>query len=204
MVANRASHKAWACALLVAALLLLAGPVLALGLGQIQVKSRPGEPLLAEIPVVAGDPSELRDLQVRFASPETFRRVGLQPPDVAGTGLQLSVALDDAGRSGGKRCPPLGLELLQRCGGGDRERRERQAGQERRRRRGQRHRRALALVGAGLAVVVPLVFSAAGNADLGSTGAGLGRVVTMSYTGSILGPVAIGAICGLLVHCDDE
>ena len=96
--ANRASHKAWTCALLVAALLLLAGPVLALGLGQIQVKSRPGEPLLAEIPVVAGDPSELRDLQVRFASPETFRRVGLQPPDVAGTGLQLSVALDDAGR----------------------------------------------------------------------------------------------------------
>lgn len=95
--ANRASHKAWTCALL-AALLLLAGPVLALGLGQIQVKSRPGEPLLAEIPVVAGDPSELRDLQVRFASPETFRRVGLQPPDVAGTGLQLSVALDDAGR----------------------------------------------------------------------------------------------------------
>lgn len=98
MFANRASHKAWTCALLVAALLLVAGPVLALGLGQIQVKSRPGEPLLAEIPVVAGDPAELRDLQVRFASPETFRRVGLQPPDVAGTGLQLSVALDDAGR----------------------------------------------------------------------------------------------------------
>ena len=88
----------WACALLVAALLLLAGPALALGLGQIQVKSRPGEPLLAEIPVVANDPSELRDLQVRFASPDTFRRVGLQPPDVAGTGLQLSVAVDAAGR----------------------------------------------------------------------------------------------------------
>lgn len=98
VVANRTSHKAWACALLVAALLLLAGPALALGLGQIQVKSRPGEPLLAEIPVVANDPSELRDLQVRFASPETFRRVGLQPPDVAGTGLQLSVAVDANGR----------------------------------------------------------------------------------------------------------
>src|SRR5690349_7656429 len=98
VVANRASHRGWACALLVAALLLLAGPALALGLGQIKVQSRPGEPLLAEIPVVANDPSELRDLQVRFASPETFRRVGLQPPDVAGTGLQLSVAVDAAGR----------------------------------------------------------------------------------------------------------
>ena len=97
MIANLASRKAWACALLAAAMLLLAAPVLALGLGQIQVKSAPGEPLLAEIPVVAGDPSELRDLRVRFASPETFRRVGLQPPDVAGTGLQLSVALDARG-----------------------------------------------------------------------------------------------------------
>jgi pilus assembly protein FimV len=95
---NRASHKAWGCALLVAALMLLAGPALALGLGQIQVKSRPGEPLLAEIPVVASDPSELEQLQVRLASPETFRRVGLQPPDVAGTGLQLSVAVDAQGR----------------------------------------------------------------------------------------------------------
>lgn len=97
VVANRARHKSWACALL-AALLLLAGPVLALGLGQIQVLSRPGEPLLAEIPVVANDPSELRNLQVRLASPETFRRVGLQPPDVAGIGLQLSVAVDARGR----------------------------------------------------------------------------------------------------------
>ena len=42
---ERASHKAWGRALLVAALLLLAGPAFALGLGQIQVKSKPGEPL---------------------------------------------------------------------------------------------------------------------------------------------------------------
>jgi len=97
VIVSRASRKAWACALLAAAMLLLAAPVLALGLGQIQVKSAPGEPLLAEIPVVAGDPSELRDLRVRFASPETFRRVGLPPPDVARTGLQLAVALDARG-----------------------------------------------------------------------------------------------------------
>src|SRR5690606_29735734 len=97
VLANRTSRNGWTCVLL-AALMLLAGPALALGLGQIQVKSRPGEPLLAEIPVVAGDPSELEHLQVRFASPETFRRVGLQPPDVAGTGLQLSMAVDPRGR----------------------------------------------------------------------------------------------------------
>ena len=78
-------------------LVLVAGAAQALGLGQLQVKSRPGEPLLAEIPIISGDPAELEALQVRLASPETFRRVGLQPPDVAATGLQFAVAVDERG-----------------------------------------------------------------------------------------------------------
>jgi hypothetical protein len=42
------------------------------------------------------------------------------------------------------------------------------------------------LVGLGLGAVVPIAFSASGT-----TGA-LGRVVTLSYVGSIVGPAAIG------------
>ncbi len=64
----------------VAALLLAAGNAWALGLGQIQVKSKRNQPLLAEIPIVSTTPGELAALQARLASPETFRRVGLAPP----------------------------------------------------------------------------------------------------------------------------
>jgi predicted MFS family arabinose efflux permease len=49
-----------------------------------------------------------------------------------------------------------------------------------------------ALLGLGLAPVVPVVFSAAGNLDVRSTGVVLGRVVTTGYLGSIVGPIAIG------------
>ena len=49
-----------------------------------------------------------------------------------------------------------------------------------------------ALVGLGLGAVVPIAFSAAGETSLGSTRAVLGRVVTLSYVGSIAGPAAIG------------
>jgi pilus assembly protein FimV len=83
--------------LLGAVLALLAGPALALGLGQLTVKSKPGQPLVAEIPIISSDPSELEDLQARLASPDTFRRVGLQPPDVEVSGLQFAVALDARG-----------------------------------------------------------------------------------------------------------
>ena len=64
---------------LAAALVLAAGNAWALGLGQIQVKSRRNQPLLAEIPIVSTTPGELQALQARLASPETFRRVGLSP-----------------------------------------------------------------------------------------------------------------------------
>jgi MFS family permease len=48
------------------------------------------------------------------------------------------------------------------------------------------------LLGLGLAPIVPIAFSAAGN--LGSGSGALGWVVTMSYLGSILGPAAIGFV----------
>lgn len=97
-VAVRSRRGLLACAWLLAALLAMPGIALALGLGQIVVKSRPGQPLLAEIPIVAANPSELEDLQVRLASPETFRRVGLQPPDATVANLQFTVAVDGRGR----------------------------------------------------------------------------------------------------------
>ena len=81
-----------------AALLLAAGNVAALGLGQIQVKSQRNQPLLAEIPIISTTPGELEALQARLASPETFRRVGLAPPTGAAADLQFSLGSDARGR----------------------------------------------------------------------------------------------------------
>lgn len=69
----------------------------ALGLGQIEVKSRIGQPLLAEIPIVTTDPSELEQLQVALASPDTFARIGLRPPIGIIADLQFTQALDARG-----------------------------------------------------------------------------------------------------------
>lgn len=84
-------------AIVAALLLAVAGPAAALGLGQIQVKSRLDQPLLAEIPIISSDPAELEQLQARLASPETFRRIGLEPPSGVAADLQFSVALDARG-----------------------------------------------------------------------------------------------------------
>ncbi len=81
-----------------AALLLAAGNVAALGLGQIQVKSQRNQPLLAEIPIISTTPGELEALQARLASPETFRRVGLAPPTGVAADLQFSLGSDARGR----------------------------------------------------------------------------------------------------------
>src|SRR5690554_845341 len=79
-------------------LALVASPAFALGLGQIQVRSQYGEPFLAEIPIVSSDPAEPRQLQARLASPDTFARIGLQPPEGLVRDLQFNVALDASGR----------------------------------------------------------------------------------------------------------
>lgn len=76
----------------------LSWPVFALGLGQVEVRSRAGEPLLAEIPIISTDPSELEHLQARLASPDTFRRIGLDPPTGLVSDLRFSIALDARGR----------------------------------------------------------------------------------------------------------
>ena len=80
------------------ALALASGAASALGLGQIEVKSRLGQPFLAEIPIISSDPSELEHLQAELASPLVFARVGLKPPMGVVAELQFTSALDAAGR----------------------------------------------------------------------------------------------------------
>jgi fucose permease len=48
------------------------------------------------------------------------------------------------------------------------------------------------LFGLGLAPIVPITFSAAGNLDETRAGVMLGSVVTIGYVGSVIGPVIIG------------
>lgn len=69
---------------------------MALDLGQIQVKSALGQPLLAEIPLTPDNPAELRNLSARLASPEDFARAGLSGarPDIP---LQFDI-VDVGGR----------------------------------------------------------------------------------------------------------
>ena len=83
-----------------AALLALASSsAVALGLGDIRVLSRPGQPLLAEIPVVSADPSELENLRVALASAATFERVGLQRPTGLVSELQFELTTNSQGRA---------------------------------------------------------------------------------------------------------
>src|SRR4051794_604315 len=49
-----------------------------------------------------------------------------------------------------------------------------------------------ALLGLGLASVVPIAFAAAGEMDPRATGRLVGRVATVGYVGSVAGPIAIG------------
>lgn len=65
----------------------------AVQLGQVQVKSALGQPLLAEIPVTPSSPAELASLTARLAAPEDFARAGItdgRPP----MALQFRVASD--------------------------------------------------------------------------------------------------------------
>lgn len=53
---------------------------LALGLGEIQLRSALNQPLAASIPISTDSSDELADLRVSLASPETFQRFGLDRP----------------------------------------------------------------------------------------------------------------------------
>lgn len=81
------------------ALAFASGSASALGLGQIELKSRQGEPLLAEIAIVSSDPAELHQLRAGLASPDTFTRVGLDPPSGTLSTLRFEPALNDAGEA---------------------------------------------------------------------------------------------------------
>lgn len=83
---------------LAVALAVASSSAAALGLGQIELKSKLGEPLLAEILIISSDPSELEHLRAGLASPETFARVGLGLPQGAMAQLRFTPAIDQAGR----------------------------------------------------------------------------------------------------------
>ncbi|MGV8940184.1 MAG: FimV/HubP family polar landmark protein [Lysobacter sp.] len=83
---------------LAVALAVASSSAAALGLGQIELKSKLGEPLLAEILIISSDPSELEHLRAGLASPETFARVGLASPQGALAQLRFTPAIDSAGR----------------------------------------------------------------------------------------------------------
>jgi len=72
--------------------------VLALGLGQIEVKSGLYQPLDAQIPVLSSTPSETANLKVRLASPEDFARVGLDSSSMLSANLEFSVRKDASGK----------------------------------------------------------------------------------------------------------
>lgn len=90
---RRSAHAA-----LVIALLLASNVVSALGLGQLEMRSKIGEPFLAEIPIVSSDPAELEQLVARVPTAETFARIGLQGPDAIVSSLRFVSALDAQGR----------------------------------------------------------------------------------------------------------
>jgi len=80
-------------------LALASSSALALGLGDIRVLSKPGQPLLAEIPVISADPAELQNLRVALASPGTFARVGLDAPAGLVSELQFELTRNAQGRA---------------------------------------------------------------------------------------------------------
>ncbi|WP_303749601.1 type IV pilus assembly protein FimV [Stenotrophomonas pigmentata] len=86
-------------AVLVLGLALFSSAAMALGLGNIRVLSKPGQPLLAEIPVITSDPGELDNARAGLASAATFERVGLAAPTGLVGELQFQFAQDRDGRA---------------------------------------------------------------------------------------------------------
>lgn len=78
-------------------LLALPGSALALGLGDIHLRSSLNAPLLAEIDLVGASPEELNGLKATLASRDTFARYGLEYPNYL-TSVTLQTARTSDGR----------------------------------------------------------------------------------------------------------
>ncbi len=63
-------------------LVLCSNAALALGLGDIRVLSKPGQPLVAEIPVISNEAGELDDVRVALASPRPSPGLDWSAPTV--------------------------------------------------------------------------------------------------------------------------
>jgi pilus assembly protein FimV len=87
--------KTWLLALLLALLPCVAG---AAGLGRITVLSALGQPLVAEIELVAVTPQELSTLNARLALPDAYRQANLQY-NVALTGARVTIEKRPNGQS---------------------------------------------------------------------------------------------------------
>lgn len=98
-------------AALALALALGSNAAMALGLGDIRVLSQPGQPLLAEIPVVSADPGELEAARVALASPATFARVGLERPSGLVSALAFDFAQDAQGRAVIRVSSPMPVDV---------------------------------------------------------------------------------------------
>ncbi|MFA5171604.1 MAG: FimV/HubP family polar landmark protein [Sulfuriferula sp.] len=91
-------HKKKMVSCLSAAMLLLAqAPAYSAGLGKLSINSALGQPLNAEIEVLATDPTELATLQARMASPEAYRNANV---DMTGVLSSLKFVLEK--RPGGR------------------------------------------------------------------------------------------------------
>ncbi|WEN16774.1 fimbrial protein FimV [Rhodanobacter sp. AS-Z3] len=78
------------------ALALGTSQAMAMDMGQVQIKSALGQPLLAEIPLHPDNAAELQNLQIRLASSEQFARAGI----VGGrTSIPLTFSVANAGGS---------------------------------------------------------------------------------------------------------
>ena len=74
-----------------AVIALAAGPVHALGLGRLTVQSSLGEALRAEIDITSLAPEEASSLEIRIASPETYRAAGVEyHPALTGARVAMS------------------------------------------------------------------------------------------------------------------
>ena len=75
-----------------------AGHAWAVGLGQIQVKSRLNQPLVAEIPVTVDRGSDAESLAVSLASAEEFSRIGIDRSQI-GVPLEFAISKSASGQT---------------------------------------------------------------------------------------------------------